>query len=162
MMDQSEKDAEFETLKPYRGAQAFERLRYKTDNYSKTNKRPRVFLFTYGNLAMRRARAMFSTNFFGCAGFDIIDNQGFQSVENGVKAAIEKNADIVVICSSDDEYEKIAPEIYEKLQGKAITVVAGYPKSIIENLKEKGIENFIHVKSNILEDLQRFQVELGI
>ncbi len=160
--DQSEKNAEFETLKPYRGAQAFERLRYKTDQYSKKNKRPVVFLFTYGNLAMRRARAMFSTNFFGCAGFEIIDNQGFKSVESGVKTAIEKNADIVVICSSDDEYEKIAPEIYEKLKGKVITVVAGYPKSIIKNLKEKGIENFIHVKSNILEDLQRFQKELGV
>jgi len=121
-----------------------------------------VFLLTYGNLAMRRARAMFSTNFFGCAGFEIIDNQGFKSVESGIKAAIENNADIVVICSSDDEYATIAPEIYEGLKGKAIIAVAGYPKLIIENLKEKGINHFIHVKSNVLEDLQKFQAKLGI
>jgi methylmalonyl-CoA mutase len=160
--NQAYENAEFETLKPYRGTQAFERLRYKTDYYSRENKRPVVFLLTYGNLAMRRARAMFSTNFFGCAGFEIIDNQGFKSVESGIKAAIENNADIVVICSSDDEYATIAPEIYEGLKGKAIIAVAGYPKLIIENLKEKGIKHFIHVKSNVLEDLQKFQAELGI
>lgn len=160
--NQAYENAEFETLKPYRGTQAFERLRYKTDYYSRENKRPVVFLLTYGNLAMRRARAMFSTNFFGCAGFEIIDNQGFKSVESGIKAAIKNNADIVVICSSDDEYATIAPVIYEGLKGKAIIVVAGYPKLIIENLKEKGIKHFIHVKSNVLEDLQKFQAELGI
>ena len=160
--NQAYENAEFETLKPYRGTQAFERLRYKTDYHSRENKRPVVFLLTYGNLAMRRARAMFSTNFFGCAGFEIIDNQGFKSVESGIKAAIENNADIVVICSSDDEYATIAPEIYEGLKGKAIIAVAGYPKLIIENLKEKGINHFIHVKSNVLEDLQKFQAKLGI
>ena len=160
--NQAYENAEFETLKPYRGTQAFERLRYKTDYYSRENKRPVVFLLTYGNLEMRRARAMFSTNFFGCAGFEIIDNQGFKSVESGIKAAIENNADIVVICSSDDEYATIAPEIYEGLKGKAIIAVAGYPKLIIENLKEKGINHFIHVKSNVLEDLQKFQAKLGI
>lgn len=160
--DLSDKNAEFETLKQYRGAQAFERLRYKTDQYSKKNKRPKVFLFTYGNPAMRRARATFSTNFFGCAGFEIIDKQGFKSVENGVNEAIEESADIAVICSSDEEYDKIAPEVNEKLKGKAIVVIAGYPKSIIENLKEKGVNNFIHIRSNIMEDLQNFQKKLGI
>ena len=106
--------AEVKTLKPYRITQAFEALRYKTDMYSMKNKRPVVFMLTFGNLAMRKARAQFSCNFFSVAGFEVIDNNGFTTLEEGVAAAKAKNADIVVVCSSDEEYE-IAPKIAELL-----------------------------------------------
>ncbi|RLD63785.1 MAG: methylmalonyl-CoA mutase small subunit [Bacteroidetes bacterium] len=160
--DLTEKDAVIETLKPYRGTQAFEQLRNKTDVYSKTNKRPKAFMFTFGNIGMRKARAQFACNFFACAGFQVVDNNGFSSVDEGVEACLENKADIVVICSSDDEYANIAPEIYEKLNKNAVIVVAGYPKAIIDDLKSKGIKHFIHVKTNVLESLNNFQTELGI
>ena len=89
-MDLSEENSEVETLKPYRGAQAFEVLRYKTDVHSKENKRPLAFMLTIGNLAMRKARAQFSCNFFAVAGFDVIDNNGFATAEEGVAAAKPK------------------------------------------------------------------------
>ena len=155
----TEEDAEVETLKPYRGAQAFEALRYKTDVYSKENKRPVAFMLTIGNLAFRKARAQFSCNFFAVAGFEVIDNNGFKTIEEGVAAAKAKNADIVVICSSDDEYAEFAPEAAEKLDNE-ILVVAGNPACKAE-LEEKGITNFIHVKSNILEELKGYQSKLG-
>ena len=59
-------------------------------------------MLTIGNL-MRLARAQFSSNFFACAGYEIIDNLGFETVEKGVDAALDAKADIVVLCSSDDE-----------------------------------------------------------
>ncbi|MCF6358478.1 MAG: acyl-CoA mutase large subunit family protein, partial [Draconibacterium sp.] len=59
-VDLAADDAEVETLKPYRGAQAFESLRYTTDVYSKENKRPVAFMLTIGNLNFRKARAQFS------------------------------------------------------------------------------------------------------
>jgi methylmalonyl-CoA mutase len=150
-----------ETLKPYRGAQAIELIRYKTDLYAKKNIRPKVFMFTYGNLAMRVARSQFSSNFFGCAGFEVIDNNGFPTIDQGVKSALENSASIVVVCSSDEEYSTIVPEIYEKIKGKSILVVAGAP-ACTEELKQKGINNFIHVKSNLLDTLKYYQKELGI
>lgn len=151
--------AEIKTLKPYRVAQAFEALRYKTDIYSRTNKHPVAFMLTIGNVAMRKARAQFSCNFFAVAGFEVIDNNGFENIEEGVAAAKAKNADIVVVCSSDDEYE-IAPEI-AKLLDNEILVIAGNP-ALKADLESKGITNFIHVKSNILEDLRNYQSKLGI
>jgi methylmalonyl-CoA mutase len=160
--DFTEEGAEVETLKPYRGAQAFGVLRKKTDNYSGNHKRPAVFMFTIGNLAMRLARAQFAGNFFGVAGFDIIDNLGFNNIDEGVKAAEDSKAEIVVICSSDDEYAELAPEILNKLKGKAIVVLAGYPKDIIEDLQIAGMEYFIHMRSNVLETLQDIQKKLGI
>jgi methylmalonyl-CoA mutase len=160
--DFAEKDPIAETLKLYRGAQAFELLRKKTDNFAADNKRPAVFMFTYGNFNMRIARAQFASNFFAVAGFDLIDNLGFKSLDKGVEAAIESKAEIVVICSSDEEYAEIAPEINDKLKDNAVVVVAGYPKDILDDLKKAGIKHFIHMRSNALESLQGFQKELGL
>ena len=92
----------------------------------------------------------------------IIDNNGFKTVEEAANACLNAKADIAVICSSDDEYADIAPKLYDLLEGKAIVVVAGYPKTIIEELENKGLKYFIHVKSNVLEILRSFNKELGI
>ncbi len=146
-------DMTCEPLVPYRGAQAFEELRYITDA---SGKRPKVFMLTLGNLAMRRARAQFSCNFFAVAGFDVIDNIGFKTVDEGVTAALDAKSDIVVICSSDDEYATLAVGAFERLNGKAEFVVAGEPACKAE-LEARGIKNFISVKSNILETLNYYQ-----
>lgn len=147
-----------ETLEPVRGAKEFEALRFATEN---SGKAPKAFMLTIGSLAMRLARAQFSSNFFACAGYEIIDNLGFESVESGVKAALEANADVVVLCSSDDEYTEFAPQAYELLKDKALLVVAGAPANM-DDLKAQGIEHFIHVRSNVLETLQGFNNKLGI
>lgn len=155
---ETKKGTAAEALALYRGSMAFEALRYKTD---KSGKEPKAFMLTIGALAMRRARAQFACNFFACAGLRTIDHNGYASVEEGVKAALEAKADIVVICSSDDDYATYAPEAYEMLKGKAIFVVAGAP-ACEEELKSKGITNFISVKSNVLETLKGYQNQLGI
>ena len=147
-------------MKRYRGAQAFESLRYATDMYAKDRKRPLVFMLTIGNLAMRKARAQFACNFFAVAGFDVVEGKGYSDVEEGIVDAVEAGASIVVICSSDDEYAEFAPQAAEKLIDE-IFVVAGNP-ACKEELEAKGISNFIHVKSNLLNELIRYQKELGI
>jgi methylmalonyl-CoA mutase len=159
--DLTSEEAEIETLKPYRGAQAFESLRYKTDVYAQTNKRPLAFMMPVGNLGMRKARGQFACNFFAVAGFDVLDNNGFKTVEEGWKAAQEAGAQIVVICSSDDEYAEFAPAAFEAIAGKAIFVVAGAP-ACTDELKAKGIANYINVKSNLLAELKQYQCQLSI
>jgi methylmalonyl-CoA mutase len=147
-----------EPLVPYRGAQAIEELRYRTDA---SGKRPKVFMLTLGGLAMRRARAQFSCNFFAVAGFEVIDNIGFKTIDEGITEAIKVKSDIVVICSSDDDYLTLATEAFEKLKNKAIFVVAGEPVCKSE-LETKGIKNFISTKSNILDTLVFYQNLLKI
>lgn len=147
-----------EPLVIYRGAMEFEKLRLATENSSRE---PVVFLLTVGHPAWRKARAGFAFSFFACAGYKVIDNLGFETVEEGVHAAKKANADIVVICSSDDEYPEVAPKANDMLKNNAIIVVAGAPPSI-EELKAKGIEYFIHVKSNVLDTLKQFHQKLNI
>ena len=149
---------QIETLPCVRGGEEFEALRFATEN---APKRPKVFMLTMGNLAMRLARAQFSSNFFACAGYEVIDNLGFKTAEEGIKAAEAAKADIVVLCSSDDEYEALAPEAYQLAKGKFIFVVAGAPASM-EELKKQGITNFINVRTNVLDTLKGFNKELGI
>ena len=136
----------------------FEQLRLATEA---SGRRPKAFMLTIGNLAMRQARAQFSCNFLAAAGYEVIDNLGFKSIEEGVEAAMEANADIVVICSSDDEYAEYAVPAFNAVAGRAIFIVAGAP-ACSEELQKAGIENFIHVRVNVLETLKALNAKLGI
>ena len=150
-------EAPFKAIEPTRLAADFEDLRIHTEE----TRVPTAFMLTIGNLAMRQARAQFSCNFLACAGYKVIDNLGFKTVEEGVDAALEAKADIVVICSSDDEYAEYAIPAFKYLDGRAMFVVAGAP-ACMEDLKAAGIENFIHVKCNVLETLKEYNAKLGI
>ena len=141
-----------------RGASEFEALRLSTE---RSGKEVKVFMLTIGNLAMRLARSQFSSNFFACAGYKIQDNLGFATVQEGIDAGLAAGASIIVLCSSDDEYAEFAPEAYKYLAGRAEFVVAGAP-ACMEDLKAVGIENYINVKSNVLETLRQFNQKLGI
>ena len=152
------KAAEGNVLVPYRGAMAFEAMRLKVD---RSGKAPKAFMLTCGSLAMARARAQFSCNFFACAGIRVQDNTFFKSVEEGVEAALASKAEIVVVCASDDDYATVAPKVKELLGDKAILVVAGAPACAPE-LEAQGITNFINVKSNVLETLKEYLNKLGI
>ena len=151
-------DPDVPALKTSRLASDFETLRLTTEKAAKV---PTAFMLTIGNLAMRQARAQFSCNFLACAGYKVIDNLGFKTVEEGVDAALEAKADIVVICSSDDEYAEYAIPAFKYLNGRAMFVVAGAP-ACMEDLKAAGIENYIHVKCNVLETLKEYNQKLGI
>jgi len=161
LVSQAAADAEVETLQLFRGAQQLEAIRYATDLFATVNGRPKVCMVPIGNLAMRKARAQFSCNFFAAAGYEVIDHNGFDSIEEGLANVLDAKASIVVLCSSDEEYEILAPELSAKLEGKTIFVVAGAP-ACMEALKAVGISNFINVKTNLLEALTAYNKMLGI
>lgn len=148
----------YKAINTSRLAADFETLRIATEN---ADKQPVAFMLTIGNLVWRQARAQFSCNFLAAAGYKVMDNLGFSSVEEGVDAALAAGADIVVLCSSDDEYAEFAVPAYKYLDGRAMFVVAGAP-ACADELKAAGIENFIHVKVNQLETLKMYNEKLGI
>jgi methylmalonyl-CoA mutase len=152
------KDKKYETLTLRRAASEFEELRLATE---KSGKQPVAFMLTIGNLAMRQARAQFSCNFLACAGYKVIDNLGFPTVEEGVEAAMKANADIIVLCSSDTEYTEYAVSAFKAVDGRAMFIVAGAP-ACMDELKEAGIEDFIHVRVNVLDTLRNINKKLGI
>ena len=154
----SNDETAYKAVSATRLAADFENLRLATE---KAEKQPVAFMLTIGNLVWRQARAQFSCNFLASAGYKVIDNLGFPTIEEGVAAAKDAGADIIVLCSSDDEYAEYAIPAFQQVGSDAIFIVAGAP-ACSEDLKAAGIENFINVKSNQLETLKMFNEKLGI
>jgi len=149
------------TLNIRRGPEIFEKLRLQTEKSGRT---PKVFLWTAGDLGMRLARATFIKNFFGCAGYTIIDTNGIPSVAEGIEL-VKKNApQIVVLCSKDEEYLELAKEIFPALEKEfpdIIRIIAGNPKEA-EDLKAVGVQDFIHVLTNAIDSLNSYQKKLSV
>jgi methylmalonyl-CoA mutase len=40
--------------------------------------------------------------------------------------------------------------------------VAGYPKELVDQLKAAGVDEFIHVRTNVFDTLYAFQQKLGV
>jgi methylmalonyl-CoA mutase len=143
-----------------RATEAFEQLRLRTERHAaKTGKLPRVLLAEIGDAKMRAARSNFAANFFACAGFGIV-TQRFAAIDDICAAA----ADVIVLCSSDPEYLALATALLAALKaaGRSTPViVAGAPESI-EDLKAAGVADFVHIRSNPIELLTKWQHHLDI
>ncbi|MNS42814.1 Methylmalonyl-CoA mutase small subunit [compost metagenome] len=148
-------------LRPQRATKLFEELKSKTIvDAQKSGKTPSVYLACFGDLAMRKARASFASEFFGTAGFDIIEEAFFKTSQQAVEISSISEADIVVICSSDSEYETEAAAFatkFKSLSKGKLLVLAGYPESIVNELMNSGIDGFIHLRSNAIDVLTAFQ-----
>jgi methylmalonyl-CoA mutase len=152
-------------LRPYRGAMAFEALRLAVEHHeSRGFDTPKVFLLTYGNLAMRKARAGFSNNFFGVAGYEVTEGAGYADAAVALQAALASGAHIVVLCSSDEEYAGLTGLVADiKQQSPAtLVVVAGNPATLPEQIKQTAVDRYIHLRTNALEALGWFNEKLGV
>lgn len=146
-------------LRQRRASEFFESLRDKADEIKlKRGSRPKVFLATMGSLNQYKGRADFSQGFFEIAGFEIEYPNGFSSTDEAVKAANESNADVVVICSTDETYPVLVPPIAKGIKEKnenVTLVLAGYPKEQIEEHKNSGIDEFIYLGCDAFELLNK-------
>ncbi|MGO9318822.1 MAG: methylmalonyl-CoA mutase family protein [Terracidiphilus sp.] len=143
-----------------RGARMYEQLRLRTERHvAQGGKNPRVLLAEIGDAKMRAARSNFAANFIACAGFDLAAKR-FSSAER----IAASDADLIVLCSSDAEYLALATEVIARmkvLKREIPIIIAGYPDSA-EQLKAAGVADFVHLRSNPIEVLARWQQRLVI
>lgn len=114
---------------------------------------------------MKKARAIFSQNFLACAGYKVVDPGSYATPQEVLQGLKETTADVVVFCTSDEEVSGFVDStfgILKKQNPNLLGIVAGNPTEQIDDLKSKGIEFFIHVKSQHLETLKSIQKRLGI
>ena len=163
---QEDTTIEIVSLRLFRPAALFERLRMTTEVFVKqAGYHPQVFLVNMGPIPQHKARADFSTGFFEVAGFEVITNQGFLTCEEAVKAALSSSAEIFVICSTDETYPELTPVLTKDLKASrpnSVVVVAGYPKEHIEAFREVGVDEFIHLRANQYDILQKLMKRLKI
>ena len=147
-----------------RGAWSFEQIRLRTDKHvAAGKKRPRVTMLQFGNIAMRNARAIFATNFFGMAGYEITTVLNDDSVMDGVKKALDEKPGIIVLCSSDEEYPTLGVEYLNALRNANIPVVmAGNPGDNEGVYREAGVHSFVHMRTAALEALENYHTVLSV
>jgi methylmalonyl-CoA mutase len=146
-------------------AEPFEALRDWANDYAKANGRsPRIFLANMGPLRQHKARADFVRGFFEVGGFEMIDSQGFDSVEAAAQRVLDSGETAVVICSSDETYPDIVRPVLQRIKTKrpeTTVMLAGYPKAQIEAYKAAGIDAFIHLGANCLAINQWLQEKIA-
>ena len=149
-------------LPQMRAAEPFEKMR---NAVWAAPKRPQVFLATMGPVRQHKPRADFSTGFFDVGGFEIVSNPGFKDVSAAAAAAIASTAEVVVICSTDETYPEIVPELAKAIKSAApekTVVLAGYPADYVEAFKSAGVDEFIHIKANCYAVNKAILNKLGI
>ena len=154
---------------PPRETDAFERLRLATERHAQQRgaERPAAFLLPIGPPKVRSARANFTRNALGCAGFRAVENVGFDAPEAGAKAAAaaveDGDAQVVACCAPDDEYAALVAAVDEALPESADVpiVVAGRPSALPEQQREAA-DAFLHRGMNLLATLEALQKCLGI
>jgi len=124
-----------------------------------------VFLANMGPIPQHKARADFSRGFLEVGAFDVIGNNGFETADQAVAAALDSGAPAVVICSTDKAYPDLVPPIAKGIKDakpEALVLVAGYPKDHIDAFKQAGVDDFIHVRANCYELLDNLQNHIGV
>jgi methylmalonyl-CoA mutase len=132
----------------------------RTEQFThRTGNQLRILLAEIGDAKMRSARAQFAADFLACAGFA----PGKQQFEHAEQIA-GCDADLIVLCSSDAEYLTIAGDLLSILRDRgshAKVVIAGNPDTA-EQLRNLGVADFIHLRSNAVEVLAGLQQLIGI
>ena len=132
-------------------AEPYEKIRQRTTAHAKvTGRYPKVLLLKRGDVKMKGARSNFCFNFFGCAGFDMVESEEY----------VGAGADLIILCSSDPEYLALAQEVCPAV--KVPVLVAGNPKDQIEALQAAGVQGFVHVMSDAIQTLTQWQDKLGM
>ncbi|GAA3650832.1 methylmalonyl-CoA mutase family protein [Flavivirga jejuensis] len=144
-------------LTPRRASLEIEAIRKVTEQIvEKTNKRPIVELTSFGNLTMRKARAAFSYDFIGVSGFKVWQEQSYNDVENAARKSALSDSDVVVICSSDKDYDENAlnfVQIFRSLNTDKVLLLAGNPVNMFETLTLAGLDGCIHLKSDVIQTI---------
>ncbi|MCL1976082.1 MAG: acyl-CoA mutase large subunit family protein [Firmicutes bacterium] len=153
-------------ISPHRWTEQFEALRIKTEAHTaKTGKNIEVFLANMGPLSQHKARADFSAGFMEVGGFTVLRNDGFADVAAAAWAAVASQAQATIICSTDDTYPEIVPELSRAIKAEApqmLVILAGAPAPEFKNsYLEAGVDDFIHVKADCLSVLRKIQLAGG-
>jgi methylmalonyl-CoA mutase len=152
-------------LTPHPFARPFEELRDASDAWkARHGKRPRVFLVNLGSAAHYTGRATYAKNFFEAGGFEVLGEKSYPDAEAAARTFAESGATIAVICSSDNLYPEVVPQIAPKIKaaGAHCVVLAGNPGANEAAWRAVGVDRFIFIKCDVLATLRELLREEGV
>jgi len=157
-------DYNSKVLTPRRASLEIEAIRKTTEEFvDKTNKRPVVELTSFGNLTMRKARAAFAYDFIGVSGFTVLQEQSYSSAQEAAEQSANSDSSVVVICSSDQDYEESAVvfvKAFRSLNSEKVLLLAGNPTNIINELTDAGLDGCVNIKSDVITTISSIQSKI--
>tara|TARA_R110002049_G_scaffold279949_2_gene459109 strand:- start:5874 stop:7691 length:1818 start_codon:yes stop_codon:yes gene_type:complete len=151
-------------LTPRRASLEIEAIRKVTEQLvEKINKRPVVELTSFGNLTMRKARAAFSYDFIGISGFEVLQETSYDTAEEAAKTSALSHTDVVVMCSSDPDYDESAlafVKTFRNISKDKVLLLAGNPEHLLDVLKQEGLDGCIHLKSDVITTISSVQKKI--
>jgi methylmalonyl-CoA mutase len=150
-----------EPLKMHRLVEPFETLRKAV---LAAKQKPVVFLANLGPVGTYMPRLDFTRGFFQVGGFEVADQAWFKTPEEAAKAALESGAHVVVAVGLDDTYVEAVPVLAKALKagGAKTVLVAGMLKDHADAFKAAGVDDFIHVRSDVHAVLNGLAKTMGV
>jgi methylmalonyl-CoA mutase len=149
-------------LKIVRFSSLFEKLRNNAESYSIRNgESPQIILMNFGELNEWKPRNDFASDFLQVGGFELINSPVFKDAIEAIDYKPDgPHSNIFAICSSDATYEELLPSLLPAIKEQvknAYFILAGFPEGKIEEYKSLGINEFIHLKANLYDTLEKIQ-----
>jgi methylmalonyl-CoA mutase len=143
-----------EDFLPPRAALAFEAL-FDQCAQSKAT----IWLSCFGDLKEYKARRDFCTQLFAAVGIDTPTDDGHDDIMAAAQATFSSGSSLCLICGKDDRYAKKVPAFIAALrdlesQAKKDPMpvwLAGRPRDLVPQLKEAGVETFVHLHSDLFD-----------
>jgi methylmalonyl-CoA mutase cobalamin-binding subunit len=136
----------------------FEIVKKQVEDFEiKFNSKAEIFILNFGLLSDYKARSEFASDFYKVGGFTILQSSAQELVEDSVNLVNMLDSKIIVICSSDKIYDEILIPLITGIKSSSqnkYLVLAGNPADKLEKLKDIGLDDFIFVKSNIIDKLE--------
>lgn len=153
-----------EALKAHRAVEPFESLRKAVLTHRAKKAGPQVFLANLGPIGTYMPRLDFTRGFFQVGGFEVADQAWFKTPEEAAKAALGSGASVVVAVGLDDTYVEAVPALAKALKagGVKTVLVAGLLKEQAEAFKAAGVDDFIHVRSDVHAVLSGLAKTMGV
>ncbi|HOQ48841.1 MAG TPA: hypothetical protein PLV01_03310, partial [Candidatus Kapabacteria bacterium] len=156
-------DIQVEAIAPYRMGTIFEELRKASAQADP--QMIKICLVNFGLLKEYKIRNDFSTDFFQVAGLDIVNTDGAMNPDEAIEQVKSTDYKVYVICSTDERYAEFVEDFarkFKQIKPTAKLILAGYPAELVENFRSAGVDDFIHIKTNIYEFLSALMKEIGI
>lgn len=150
-------------IETYRATEAFELLRKYSENKKAVGDPINVFLTSIGALSEHKPRTDFIASFFETGGFDVLKNNGYETVEDAISATVEAKANVAVICGKNERYndfaEQIVSEVKRQRPDMKLFIAGKQDSDLEERLNSTGVDGYIHVGSNCYQLLLQLQGE---
>jgi len=150
-LELGESEVKARSLELKRAAEEFESLRFAARELANSGSAPVIHQLNIGPSRRYRIRADWTSAFFQVAGFEILNTDEYDGVEEAIKALGESGSQIAVITSDDETYassvETLARSI-KQADAKVSVIVAGMPGDNEEAWRAAGVDDFVHVRVN--------------